>query len=120
MTDRTAGHGWPSQNCERTRTMSTPVPDGPLAPVIRLDDYRSDDLPEPPVDASAVWSEVMSAARLFGTLREAGMSVRFESETDGPPRVVITDLQGRTIKEISPGAACNPDTLAAEAFNQGG
>jgi hypothetical protein len=100
--------------------MSTPVPDGPLAPVIRLDDFRSQDAPEPPADPAAVWAEVMNAARLFGTLREAGMSVRFETEEEGPPRVVITDLEGRTIKEIPPSAACDPDALEDAAFNQGG
>jgi len=97
--------------------MSNPVPDGPLAPVFRLDDYRSDEPPEPPVDSGAVWAEVMSAARLFGTLRQAGMSVRFDSDGDGPPRVTITDLEGRRIKEIPASAACDPDALEAEAFN---
>ena len=100
--------------------MSTPVPDGPLAPVIRLDDFRTEDPQDSPVDPAAVWAEVMNAARLFGTLREAGMSVRFETEAEGPPRVVITDLQGRKIREIPPSAACDPDALEAAAFNQGG
>ena len=96
--------------------MSTPVPDRPLAPVYRLDDYRTDEAPEGPVDANAVWAEVMAAARLFGTLRQAGMSVRFDSDGDGPPKVSITDLEGHTIKEIPPSAACDADALEAEAF----
>ena len=98
--------------------MNDPVPDGPLAPVIRLDDYRSDAPPEPPVDSGAVWSEVMAAAQLFGTLRQAGMSVRFDTDGQGPPRVTITDLEGRAIKEIPASAACDPGTLEAEAFKE--
>jgi hypothetical protein len=91
-------------------------PEGDLAPVYRLDDYRTEMAPEAPVDANAVWSEVMAAARLFGSLRQAGMSVRFDSETDGPPRVTITDLSGNAIKEIDPSVACDAAALEDEAF----
>jgi hypothetical protein len=95
--------------------MSFTVPPGPLAPVVRLDDYRSELPAEPPVDATQVWGEVMAAAQLFGELRDAGMSVRFDVEDPTlPPRVRITDLEGRTIREISPAVACDPRLLHDE------
>ena len=97
--------------------MTTPAHDGNLAPVLRLDDYRTTEAPEPPVDTEKVWEEVMAAAQLFGTLRQAGMSVRFDTDGDGPPRVSITDLEGNKIKDISRGAACDPAALHDEAFN---
>jgi hypothetical protein len=100
--------------------MSNPVPDGPLAPVYRLDDYRSEITPEPPVDADAVWSEVMAAAQLFGTLREAGLSVKFDSGGDGPPRVAITDLQGNVIEDMPPSVACDAAKLRDAAFKLSG
>jgi hypothetical protein len=97
--------------------MSFTVPPGPLAPVYRMDDFRTDLSQDPPVDAAQVWGEVMAAAQLFGVLRDAGMSVRFDAEgPDGPPRVRITDLQGRTLREISPDTACDPAALEAEAL----
>ena len=96
--------------------MTNPTPEGDLAPVLRLDDYRSANPPEPLAEPNKVWAEVMAAAQLFGTLRQAGMSVRFDTDDEGPPRVSITDLQGNTIKEIPPGAACDPQALEDAAF----
>ena len=97
--------------------MSFTVPPGPLANLYRLDDFRSEFAPEPPVDATQVWGEVMAAAQLFGELREAGLSVRFDVEDPTlPPRVRITDLEGRTVKEISASVACDPVALEAEAL----
>ena len=96
--------------------MSYKVPD--LAPVVRLDDYRSALMPEPPVDADDVWGEVMAAAQLFGTLRAAGMSVRFDSDEDGgPPRVRVTDLSGRTLRELPAEMACDPQAIEAELLS---
>ena len=72
-----------------------------LAPVFRLDDFRSAFEAEAPVDGEEVWAEVMAAARLFGALREAGLSVRFDvDDPTQPPRVRITDLDGNTVREI--------------------
>jgi hypothetical protein len=93
--------------------MSFTVPPGPT--VYRLDDFRSALPPEPPVDDTQVWGEVMAAAQLFGALREAGMSVRFESQGPGlPPRVCITDLHGRPIRDVPSSIACDPAALEAE------
>jgi len=90
----------------------TPQPD-PLASVHLLDDHR----PASRCDIDEVWAEVLAAARLFGMLREAGLSIRFDpSDDDGPLRVRITDLDGNTIREISPETACDPVALAREAF----
>ena len=95
--------------------MSFTVPPGPLAPVYRLDDFRTEFGQEPPVDATQVWGEVMAAAQLFGELRAAGMSVRFDVEDPTlPPRVRITDLEGRTLREIPPSLACDAEALEAE------
>jgi hypothetical protein len=95
--------------------MSFTVPPGPLAPVLRLDDYRTDLPQDPPVDATAVWGEVAAAAELFGELRAAGMSVRFDSDgPDGPPRVRVTDLEGRMLRDVPPSIACDPAALGAE------
>jgi hypothetical protein len=100
--------------------MSFTVPPGPLAPVYRLDDFRSELGPEPPVDPTQVWGEVMAAAQLFGALREAGMSVRFDVDDPTlPPRVRITDLEGRTLREIPPSLACDPAALEAEILGAG-
>lgn len=97
--------------------MSFTVPPGPLAPVIRLDDYRNEFAPEPPVDDTQVWGEVMAAAQLFGELRQAGMSVHFDVEDPTlPPRVRITDLEGRTLREITPSVACDPQALHDEVL----
>lgn len=97
--------------------MSFTIPPGPLAPVYRLDDFRSAEAPEPAIDPVQVWSEVMAAAQLFGELRAAGMSVRFDTEqADSPPRVCITDLQGRTLRELSSAVACDPKALHAEVL----
>src|SRR5213078_3029015 len=79
--------------------MSFTVPPDRLAPVTRLDDRRT----SPNREIDEVWAEVLAAARLFGMLREAGLSVRFDpSEDGGPMRVRITDLDGNTVREISP------------------
>jgi hypothetical protein len=95
--------------------MSFTVPPGPLAPVVSLDDHRTDLPQDPPVDASQVWGEVMAAAQLFGELRDVGLSVRFDVEDPTlPPRVRITDLEGRTVREISPAIACDPRLLHDE------
>ena len=95
----------------------SPMPD-PLASVHRLDDHRRSagrDLDE--AWADEVWAEVLAAAKLFGMLREAGLSVRFDpSDDDGPMRVRITDLDGNTVREISPETAIDPVALAREAF----
>lgn len=97
--------------------MSFSVPPGPLSNLYRLDDFRSALPAEPEVDPGQVWGEVMAAAQLFGALRDAGLSIRFDvSDPTQPPRVRITDLEGRTVKEISPAAACDPETLQAEAL----
>lgn len=89
-----------------------------LAPVLQLDDYRSVLPPEPEVNADEVWGEVLAAAQLFGTLRDAGMSVRFEAGEEGePPRVHITDLAGRTLREIPAEMACDPAALEAELLS---
>jgi hypothetical protein len=96
-------------------TMSFTVPPGPLSPVYRLDDFRTALPPQPVVDDTQVWGEVMAAAQLFGALREAGMSVRFESEgPNQPPRVCITDLHGAPLREVPPAIACDPAALEAE------
>ena len=98
--------------------MSFKVPPGPLAPVYRLDDYRSAHPPEPLVDDTQIWGEIMAAAQLFGKLRDAGRSVRFDvDDPSSPPRVRITDLEGRTIKEVSSAIACDPVALEAEALS---
>lgn len=101
--------------------MSFTAPDGPDARIYRLEDFRSEFAPMPPPDGDEVWAEVMSAARLFGALRDAGMSVRFDVEDPTlPPRVRITDLQGRTIRHISPSVACDPEALEAEVLRPAG
>lgn len=101
--------------------MSFTAPDGPEARVYRLDDFRSDIAPEPAPQGDEVWAEVMAAARLFGVLREAGMSVRFDVEDPTlPPRVRITDLQGRTIRDIEPSLACDPGALEEELLKPAG
>ena len=97
--------------------MSFIVPPGPLGNLYRLDDFRTALEPEPEVDPGQVWGEVMAAAQLFGKLRQAGLSVRFDVEDPTlPPRVRITDLQGRTVKEIEPSVACDPAALEAEVL----
>ena len=96
-------------------------PEGGFAPVYRLDDFRSELPPEEAPDGEQVWAEVMAAAQLFGVLREAGLSVRFDVDDPTlPPRVRITDLEGRTIREIPPGIACDPEALEAEALRPAG
>src|SRR3954453_18375281 len=101
--------------------MSYTVPPDGLAPLYRLDDFRSILPPEEPPDGDEVWAEVASAARLFGVLREAGMSVRFDVDDPTlPPRVRITDLQGRTIRDIPASIACDPEALEAEALKPAG
>src|SRR4051812_25195577 len=66
-------------------------PDGGFAPVYRLDDFRTVLPPEEPIDGDEVWAEVTAAAHLFGQLREAGMSVRFDVDDPTlPPRVRVT------------------------------
>jgi hypothetical protein len=101
--------------------MSFIVPPGPLAPVLRLDDFRTTLPQEPPVDDAQVWDEVMAAAQLFGTLREAGMSVRFDVDDPTlPPRVRITDLEGRTIREVPASLACDPGALEEAALRPAG
>lgn len=97
--------------------MSFHVPPGPLAPVLRLDDFRTELPQDPPVDATQVWGEVMAAAQLFGELRAAGLSVRFDvGDPTLPPRVRITDLEGRTVREIEPSLACDPGALHDEVL----
>lgn len=91
-----------------------------LASVHRLDDYRSALAPQAPADAEQLWLEVLAAARLFGELRQAGMSVRFDATADGPPLVRITDLQGKTIREVAPAVACDPAALEAELLSPAG
>ena len=94
--------------------MSFTVPPDPLASVHRLDDHRKASMTP---DVDEVWAEVMAAARLFGMLREAGLSIRFDpASEEGELRVRITDLDGNTIREISPATACDPAALAREAF----
>lgn len=98
--------------------MSFTVPPQPPASVHRLDDHRTALPPEPATDPGEVWAEVMAAARLFGALREAGMSVRFDTEDPAsPPRVRITDLSGRTLREVPPALACDPVALEAELLS---
>ena len=93
--------------------MSFTVPPDPLASVHHLAERRK----APAREMDEVWAEVLAAARLFGLLREAGLSVRFDpADEDGELRVRITDLDGRTIREISPATACDPVALAREAF----
>jgi hypothetical protein len=63
----------------------------------------------------------MAAAQLFGTLREAGLSIHFDiDDPDLPPRVRITDLEGRTIREIPAALACDPSALEAEVLRPAG
>lgn len=101
--------------------MSFSVPPGPIAPVYRLDDFRTVLEQEPEVDPGQVWGEVTAAAQLFGALREAGLSVRFDVDDPTlPPRVRITDLEGRTVREIPPAIACDPEALEAEALRPAG
>ena len=90
--------------------MSFSVPPGPIASVYRLDDFRTVLPQDEPADAGEVWGEVVAAAQLFGVLRDAGLSVRFDVEDPAcPPRVRITDLEGRTVREIPSAIACDPD-----------
>lgn len=99
--------------------MSPTPPSDPLASVHRLDDHRRSITGRVADEmwADEVWAEVLAAAKLFGMLREAGLSVRFDPSTDdGPMRVRITDLDGNTIREISPETAIDPVALAREAF----
>jgi len=104
-----------------SQTMSFSVPRGPFASVHRLDDFRTVLPQEPPVDAGGVWDEVAAAAQLFGVLRDAGLSVRFDvDDPTRPPRVSVTDLEGRTIREIPPAIACDPRALEAEALRPAG
>lgn len=92
--------------------MSFTVPPRPVAPVHHLDDYR-----DPPPPGDEVWAEVLAAARLFGVLRAAGRSVRFDPAADGSPtRIRITDLEGNTIRSISPSVAVDPEALEREAL----
>ena len=101
--------------------MSFSVPPSDIAPVLHLDDYRSALDRPAPVDGDEVWAEVLAAARLFGALRDAGMSVRFDLDEDGhPPRVTITDLEGRAIREIEPAVACDPAALEAAVLSSAG
>ena len=101
--------------------MSFIVPPGPLGNLYRLDDFRTDLPAEPAVDPSEVWTEVMAAAQLFGKLRQAGLSVRFDVQDPTlPPRVRITDLQGRTIRDIEPSLACDPSALEEELLKPAG
>src|SRR3954453_4934494 len=105
----------------RDSNMSFKVPPTDLAPVYRLDDFRSVLPPEEPPQGEEVWAEVMAAARLFGVLRDAGMSVRFDVDDPTlPPRVRITDLEGRTLREISPAIACDPSALEPEVLRTAG
>lgn len=98
--------------------MSYTVPPRPLASVHRLDDHRTALAPDPATDPGEVWAEVLAAARLFGALREAGMSVRFDTEDPAyPPRVRITDLSGRVVREVAPALACDPEALEAELLS---
>ena len=95
--------------------MSFTVPRRPLAPVIHLDDYRTADRQGPAIEPGPVWDEIDAAARLFGRLRHAGMSVRFVTEgRSGPPRVAVTDLEGRVLREVAPEVACDPAALEQE------
>src|SRR3954447_26037686 len=101
--------------------MSYTVPPDGLAPLYRLDDFRSILPPEEPPAGDEVWAEVVAAARLFGVLREAGLSVPFDVDHPTlPPRVRITDLEGRTIREIPAAIACDPAALEAEALRPAG
>ena len=64
---------------------------------------------------------MIAAAHLFGVLRDAGRSVRFDTDDPArPPRVRITDLEGRTIREIPTAIACDPAALEAEALRPAG
>jgi hypothetical protein len=97
--------------------MSFTVPPSGHASVHRLDDFRTVLDPQDELVGEDVWAEVFAAARLFGVLRDAGLSVRFDVEDPTvPPRVRITDLEGRTIREISPAVACDPEALEAEVL----
>jgi hypothetical protein len=93
--------------------MSFTVPPGRTASVHHLDDRRA----APTGPAEDVWAEVMAAARLFGLLREAGLSIRFEPAEDfSRMHIRITDLEGNTVREISPATAVDPAALAREAL----
>jgi hypothetical protein len=94
--------------------MSFTVPPGPPGSVHRLSDHRK---PSDQDAAAEVWAEVRAAARLFGLLREAGLSVRFDPLEDATGvRVRITDLEGKTVREISPATAVDAVALAREAL----
>ena len=96
-------------------------PEGNFGRIYRLDDFRTVLPPEEPADGDQVWDQVAAAAQLFGTLRAAGLSVRFDVDDPSlPPRVRITDLEGRTIREIPPAIACDPEALEAEALRPAG
>src|SRR3954454_7634418 len=101
--------------------MSYTVPPTGIAPVYRLDDFRTILPPEEAPDGEEGWAEGLGGARLFGVLRDAGMSVRFDVDDPTlPPRVRITDLEGRTLREIPPAIACDPVALEAEALRPAG
>ena len=90
------------------------TPDRPpgTASVHRLDDYRTAfgrprDRPD-----DEVWAEIVAAGDLFGALADVGMTVRFDaSDPAQPPRVLVTDLDGNTLRELSPSVAYDPAAL---------
>jgi hypothetical protein len=101
--------------------MDSSTPSPRRATVHRLDDYRSVLPQERRAGHDEVWAEIMAAADLFATLREAGMSVHFEAgEGTSAPRVRVTDLEGRAIRDLSPTLACDPQALRDELLSPGG
>lgn len=91
--------------------MTSDTPPG-TASVHRLDDYRTafGRPRERPEDE--VWAEILAAGDLYGALAEAGMTVRFDASDPAlPPRVRVTDLEGNTLRELSPSVACDPAAL---------
>jgi len=99
------------QTSEGIHPVTPDMPPG-TASVHRLDDYRSalNRPRERPEDE--VWAEILAAGDLFGALADAGMAVRFDaSDPAHPPRVLVTDLDGNTLRELSPSMACDPAAL---------
>jgi hypothetical protein len=100
--------------------MSSSQPDR-LAAVHRLDDYRTV-LPAAARQAEdEVWAEILAAGDLFGALRDAGLHVRFDA-TDARtgPRVRVTDVEGRVVRDLAPSVVCDPAALEAELLSQDG
>ena len=86
--------------------------------VANLDDYRTAFRPEADSATDEVWAEIFAAANLFGALRDAGLTVHFDVDDPTlPPRVRVSDLEGNTVRELSPSVVCDPSVLESELLS---